>query len=162
VDVLRCVSRAFDLPLDLALYKEWIKEYEADPEKCTSGVWVDTGFAKEWHEAWHNRAWEKTSLPSPVSCIQIGNTGLAFHASELFSFYGLDIRHTSPFDHTLVVGYADDFCGYVSDPKAYEEGDGGLYAAMVVPKILDIPPFTPEAGRAFASGIGGLLRDTAV
>jgi len=162
VDTLRCVSRHFDMPLDLALYPQWIKEYEAAPETCTSGVWVDAGFAKEWYEAWRDRAWDKAALATPVSAIQIGNTGLAFHPSELFSFYGLNIRTKSPFTHTLTVGYADAFCGYVTDPNSYEEGDGGNYAAVVVPKILDIPPFSREAGRALASGIGGLLRELAV
>ena len=162
VDVLRCISRPFAMPLDRALHQQWLDDYAAAPAQCASGVWVDAGFAKEWYEASRDRAWAGDTLPTPISCIQIGNTGLAFHASELFSFYGLDIRHKSPFAHTLLVGYADGALGYVTDPKSYETGDGGNYAAVVVPKILDLPPFTPEAGRALAAGIGGLLRDVAV
>lgn len=162
VDVLRSVTRPFDMPLDLAMYQQWMKDYEAAPDNCNAGVWVDAGFAKEWFEASRAKTWSAAALPTPISCIQIGNAALAFHASELFSFYGLDIRHRSPFDYTLLVGYADGAIGYVTDPTAYNEGDGGIYAAVVVPKILDIPPFTREAGRAYASGIGALLRDTAV
>ena len=162
VDVLRCVSRSFEMPLDIALYEQWMKEYETAPEKCNSGNWVDAGFAKDWFDASRAKAWSRTTLPTPISCIQIGNTGLAFHSSELYSFYGLDIRHKSPFAHTVLVGYADDAIGYVTDPKSYEPADGGNYGAVVVPKILDLPPFTPESGRALAAGLGELLRDTAV
>ncbi len=162
VDVLRAMTRPFDMPLDIPLYNQWLKEYEAAPEKCNNGNWVDAGFAKDWYEASRAKAWTSPTLAAPISCIQLGNTALAFHASELYSFYGLDIRHKSPFENTLVVGYADGALGYVTDPKSYDPADGGNYGAVVVPKILDIPPFTRETGRALAAGIGSLLRDTAV
>jgi len=32
----------------------------------------------------------------------------------------------------------------VPDPKAYEAGE---YAAIVVPKIMDLPPFRSDVGR---------------
>lgn len=162
VDVLRSMTRPFEMPLDIALYQQWLKEYEAAPDKCNNGNWVDAGFAKDWFEATRAKAWTGTTLPAPISCIQLGNTALAFHASELYSFYGLDIRHKSPFEHTIVVGYADGALGYVTDPKSYDPADGGNYGAVVVPKILDLPPFTRETGRALTAGLGALLRDTAV
>ena len=50
-----------------------------------------------------------------------------------------------------MVGYADDTIGYLPDPNAYKARE---YAAVVVPKILDYPPFTPTAAREFtASGV---------
>jgi hypothetical protein len=55
---------------------------------------------------------------------------------------------------TLVVGYADDVAGYVTDPKAYEAGE---YAAVVVPRILNLPPFEPTAGRQLSAAAGKLL-----
>ena len=162
VDVLRSVTRPFDMPLDIALYQQWMKEYEAAPDKCVNGNWVDAGFAKDWYDASHAKAWTSPTLPAPISCIQLGNTALAFHASELYSFYGLDVRHKSPFEHTLLVGYTDGALGYVTDPKSYDPADGGNYGAVVVPKILDLPPFTRETGRALAAGLGALLHDTLV
>jgi hypothetical protein len=41
-----------------------------------------------------------------------------------------------------VVGYADDIVGYLPDPTAYTAQE---YAAITVPKILDLPPFEPTA-----------------
>lgn len=157
VDRLHAVSDTLALPLDLERYRQWLKQYEEHPGECTSGVWVDEGFAKAWYEANADRNWTDTTYAAPASAVRIGNVGLAFHPSELFSYYGLHIRHASPFAHTLVTGYTDGSIGYVTDPAAYREGDGGLYAAVTVPKIIDIPPFTPKAGRELAGGMRLLL-----
>ena len=48
----------------------------------------------------------------PISVTQLGEVGLLFHLAELYSYYGLEIRRDSPFEHTLVIGYTDDFIGY--------------------------------------------------
>ena len=45
---------------------------------------------------------------------------------------------------------------YLPDPNAYQSGE---YAALTVPGILDLPPFTPQAGRAFTEAALKLLRD---
>ena len=45
--------------------------------------------------------------------------------------------------------------GYVTDPVAYEKGE---YAAVVVPKIIDLPPFQPQAGRELAAAAISLLK----
>ena len=87
-------------------------------------------------------------LPAPVTAMRLGELGWLFHPSELFSYYGLRIRTGSPLPHTLVVGYTDTIIGYLPDPSAYA---AGLYEATVVPKILDLPPFTPEAARTFTA-----------
>ena len=65
------------------------------------------------------------------------------------------IRRSSPFAHTLAVGYTDDIIGYLPDPNAYKAGE---YAAIVVPKIIDLPPFTPQAAGRMAEAAGKLLQ----
>ena len=100
----------------------------------------------DWFEAAKRWDLQQTSCISPISVIQLGEVGLLFHPAELYSYYGLEIRRDSPFEHTLVIGYTDDFIGYLTDPKAYQTGE---YAAIVVPKITDLPPFTAEAARVF-------------
>jgi len=162
VDTLRAKTSTFAMSLDLENYRNWIATYAADPAACASGNWVDAGFAKEWYEANVNRKWDAPEYPIQISALQLGNVGLAFQPSELFSFYGIRARHDSPFDHTLITGYTDGFIGYVADPKSYNPGDGGQYAAMTVPMILDIPPYTKEAGRELSHGISALLKETAV
>ena len=56
---------------------------------------------------------------------------------------------------TLVVGYADGVIGYLPDPNAYKARE---YAAIVVPKIVDYPPFTPTAARQFTAAALALLK----
>lgn len=77
----------------------------------------------------------------------MGSVGLLFHPGELYSYYGLAIQRDSPCPTTLVVGYTDDIVGYLPDPNAYTAGE---YAALTVPGILDLPPFTPQAAQRFA------------
>jgi hypothetical protein len=90
--------------------------------------------------------------------MRIGDLGLVFHPAELYSYYGLAIRRDSPFPNTIVVGYADGLIGYLADPQAYKSGE---YAAIVVPKILDFPPFTPAAAGQMTVAAVDLLRSLA-
>ncbi len=154
VNELRLVNGTAQLPLDLALLHEELTQYRQDPSKCTSGTWVDAGFAKDWFDSLSKWQPRRTHLTAPLSALRLGRVGLLFHPAELYSFYGLSIRLRSPFPDTLVAGYTDDFVGYVTDPKAYAAKE---YAALVVPKILDLPPFKPEAGRSLADAGGALL-----
>jgi hypothetical protein len=77
--------------------------------------------------------------------------------AELYSYYGLAIRRDSPLRDTLVVGYTDRLIGYLPDPAAYRLGE---YSALVVPKILDLPPYQPTAARDMTSVAIALLKQT--
>jgi hypothetical protein len=44
--------------------------------------------------------------------------------------------------------------GYLTDPAAYVTGE---YAATTVPKILDLPPFTPAAARDLVAAATALV-----
>jgi len=155
IDRLKTLRREFRLPLDLALFREWLARYEKDPSKCAGGEWVDAGFAADWYQGNAKRKLDQTHLPITTSAIALGPIGMVFHPSELYSCYGLAIRRDSPFADTLVIGYADDIIGYLPDPQAYKAGE---YAAIVVPKILDYPPFTPTAAREFTAAEVELLK----
>ena len=48
----------------------------------------------------------------------------------------------------------DGLVGYLADPEAYRARE---YATVTVPKILDLPPFTPNAAREFTAAVGRLL-----
>ena len=88
--------------------------------------------------------------------MRLGGVGLLFHPAELYSYYGLAIRRDSPFEDTLVVAYADGLIGYLPDPKAYAASE---YSAIVVPKILDYPPFTTAAAEEMKTAAVAMLRD---
>lgn len=148
VDAIRVATVEIKLPLDIARLQEQLARYRKDPSQCTKGEWVDAGFAKDWFESASKWKTSRDQLKTPMTAMRLGDLGLLFHSAELYSFYGLAIRRDSAFTNTLVVGYTDDFIGYVTDPTAHKNNE---YAAVVVPKILDLPPFKPEAGRQLAA-----------
>jgi hypothetical protein len=158
VDELRLQATSFDAPLDIALLKQQIERYRNNTEVGNGGEYVDVGFAKAWFENTQKLDLARTKYPMPLSALRLGEVALAFHPSELYSYYGLRIRHDSPLPHTMVVGYADDFVGYLADPNAYQAGE---YAAVVTPKILDIPPFTPNAAQQMTTHVLELLHSIA-
>jgi hypothetical protein len=91
--------------------------------------------------------------------MQLGDVGIVFHPSELYTCYGLTIQRDSPLADTLVVGYADDIIGYLPDPNAYKAGE---YSAITVPKIIDLPPFVPTAGRKLTETAVAMLAQNVV
>ena len=48
VENVQLVSTDMEIPLDIALLKDELSTYRADPSKCTSGEWVDARFAEDW------------------------------------------------------------------------------------------------------------------
>jgi neutral ceramidase len=68
--------------------------------------------------------------------------------------YGLTIQRDSPFETTIPVGYADDMVGYITDPAAYQNEE---YAAIVVPKLIGLPPWKPDTGRQLTAAMLQLL-----
>ena len=148
VDTLRLASAEIKIPLDLGMMQDQLALYRKDPAQCDKGEWVDAGFAKDWFASASKWKPGRKHCATTISALQLGDVGLLFHPAELYSYYGLAIRRDSPFENTLVVGYTDDFIGYLTDPNALKAAE---YAAVVVPKILDLPPFKPEAASYLAA-----------
>ncbi len=155
VDTLRSQTTSWNVPLDMEMFQSWLAQYREDPAKCTAASWVDAGFAQDWYQGNAHRDLSQRTLPISLSALQIGSVGLVFHPAELYSYYGLAIRRSSPLPHTIAVGYADGVIGYLTDPRAYEASE---YAAIVVPKILDYPPFTRTAAREMTAELSTLLK----
>jgi neutral ceramidase len=154
VDRLVRVEENCAFPLDIQLFRQWLSAYKEKPANCSSGPWVDAGFAKAWYEDNVRRDLAQDHLTRTIAGLRLGSVALLFHPAELYSFYGLAIRHRSRWDTTLAIGYTDGIVGYLADPRAYRDGE---YAATTVPKILDYPPFTPTAARAMTDQAGQLL-----
>lgn len=157
VTTLRAQTASHGVAFDMDLFNAWLARYRDEPAKCASGEWVDAGFAKDWYEDNVQRQPDQRELPVEISALQLGDLGLVFHPSELYSYYGLAIQRSSPLAHTIVVGYTDGLIGYLTDPAAYRSGE---YAALTVPKILDIPPFAPTAAAQLTAAVGQLLKRT--
>jgi len=61
-------------------------------------------------------------LETVVQAMRLGHVALVGCPGELFAELGLEIKQQSVAAHTLVVGYANDYAGYLSTPTAFEEG----------------------------------------
>jgi neutral ceramidase len=158
VDEIRIESAQIPMPLDLQLLQRELETYEKDPAACNKGEWVDADFARNWHASMKKWSSRKTNYSAPLAAMLLGEVALLFQPGELYSVYGLTIRRDSPFPKTVPIGYADDLVGYVPDPKAFENNE---YAAVVVPKITGLPPFSPTAGRELTQRALELLRKLA-
>jgi hypothetical protein len=155
VDALVSHRRVHGIPFDIPLFAKWLKQYKDNPSECVSGHWVDARFAKAWYEDNADRDLTQRTLDRTISSIRLGPLAMVFHPTELYSYYGLSVRERSPAENTLVVGYTDGLTGYLADPTAYATGD---YGAFTVPKILDYPPFTPQAASQLADSIVAALK----
>ena len=155
---IQIASQSHDLQFDLDVFKRQLDEYRRDPSACTKGEWVDAGFAKAWFEQASKWNLRKKTYAAPISAMRFGDLALVFHPSELYSVYGLAIRRDSPFENTIVIGYADDMVGYVTDPAAYEKRE---YAAIVVPRLVGLPPFKPDTGPNLTKALLQLLSSIA-
>ena len=98
---------------------------------------------------------KRTHLPITLAAVRVGPAALLFHPAELYTYYGLAIQRGSPFASTLVVGYADGYVGYLTDPRAYQRSE---YAAVKVPTILNYPQFAPDAAQVMTDAAVELLK----
>lgn len=156
IDTMRIRSARVEVPLDVARLKEELEFYRENPRGCEGDAWLNPEFAADWAASASRWDLSQATLQAPISAVKIGSVGLLFHPAELYSYYGLAIRRASPLEHTLVVGYTDDCIGYLCDANAYKDEE---YAALLAPKILDLPPFTADAARRLAAGALELLRE---
>lgn len=156
VDRLESTRQPLDLALDLDIHRTWIAAYRDNPAACSNGPWVDAGFAADWFRAASTAEHVPRVRPTTLSSVRLGPIAMLFHPAELYSCYGLAIRRDSGAPTTLCVGFTDDFVGYVPDPAAHARGE---YSAVTVPKLLDLPPFTTDAGRRFAAAATALLTE---
>jgi len=62
------------------------------------------------------------SMPAEVQVMRIGDVALVALPGEPFVELGLEIKRRSPAAHTFVVGYANDWIGYLPTQVAWEQG----------------------------------------
>ena len=61
-------------------------------------------------------------IAAEIQIIGIGDLALVALPGEPFVELGLAIRQQSPARHTFVIGYANDYIGYLPTPEAWEQG----------------------------------------
>ncbi len=81
-------------------------------------------------------SWRKIEMPSRdpkgqprdeplgtrLAAIRLGNAVCCFLPGESFIETSLAIREASPWDHTMVVGYAEEWIGYIPTDRAFDNG----------------------------------------
>lgn len=61
-------------------------------------------------------------IPAEVQVVRLGDIAIVALPGEPFAELGLAIKQRSVARHTLVVGYANDWIGYLTTPQAWQEG----------------------------------------
>jgi len=65
---------------------------------------------------------EAKPLRTRIGAARIGNAAAVFLPGEPFVEIALAIRKASPWEATMVVGYAEDYIGYIPTDRAFENG----------------------------------------
>lgn len=92
----------------------------------------------------------KESLSSEIQVVSLGDIALVSIPGELFVEYGLEIKKKSPFPHTFIIGYANDYVGYIPTLEAFQEG--GYEVRLGLASKLD-----PKAGEIITKRVLGML-----
>jgi len=61
-------------------------------------------------------------IETELQVAQLGWLAMVSLPGEFFVEYGLAIKKLSPFSHTMIIGLANDYIGYVPTERAFEEG----------------------------------------
>jgi hypothetical protein len=81
------------------------------------------------------------SVELPTSVVVIGHDAWLHLPVELFASHAAEIRKSSPFRQTRVIGYADGYAGYVADAEAYRletyEAASSLFDAFGAGVLVD-------------------------
>jgi hypothetical protein len=93
-------------------------------------------------------------METEIQAIQMDDIVLAAEPSEMFVKFCLDIKGRSPHKNTFILGYANDFVGYIPDKEDYERKG---YAAALVPIITGNLPFTPDIGKILVDAMVDLI-----
>jgi len=65
---------------------------------------------------------EKKLLTTRIAAVNTGGAAMVFLPGEPFVEIALAIREASPFPFTAVVGYSEDYIGYIPTDRAFENG----------------------------------------
>jgi hypothetical protein len=101
-------------------------EEEGMPPLQQDGI-PDAVYAQKWVDMYKTQQ-EYDSLE--VQVIRIGNVAFVGLPGEMFAEFGMKIKAESPFEHTIVMGLANDSRGYFPTREAYTEGPEG-YTPMI-------------------------------
>ena len=110
------------------------------PEEEYRRAWLENFYAasEAANAKWLAENCQDGFLTLPVRAIAIGNTLLLAFSGELFTGIGLAIKTASPFEHTLIIGYAHCEGGYFPTAEALRQGQGyEVRESLVGPEAIE-------------------------
>jgi hypothetical protein len=90
----------------------------------------------------------------PLAALLINDEVWVHLPGEIFTSLGQAIAAGSPFPKTVVTTIFGHFIGYLPDREDFAAGG---YAATLVPRILQMPPYSTDVGDALVAGALALL-----
>jgi len=144
LSVLKFITKKIFLPFQKLTYETVLEDLvEALEKRGTDPKAVR--FYTEWAKSMVYKI--KSNYPegisAEISALRINDTVLVFLPGEVFVEIGLEIKRRSPFENTVVVGYNGPWIGYIPTKEDFRRKG---YAAHMVPKISDYPPFVENVG----------------
>jgi hypothetical protein len=153
---LRLVRRDILLPLE-PLREADIAEAQAAARGTNSNAdpapWAR--FYATWAAAMRAQlATQPAQVAVPLAALLVNDVAWLHLPGEVFSGFGQAITARSPFPNTVVTTLFGPFIGYLPDREDFAAGG---YAATLVPRILQVPPYSPAVGDALVAGAVALL-----
>jgi hypothetical protein len=160
---LRLARREVALPLtplsegDVAAVLEEAQTAYGSVRVTDSGA-GDTDWPR-FYDAWAKAmraqmATQPEQLAVPLAALRINDDVWLHLPGEVFSALSQAITERSPIPTTVVTTLFGPFIGYLPDREDFAAGG---YAATLVPRILQMPPYSPAVGDALVGGALALL-----
>jgi hypothetical protein len=112
-------------------------------------------FYGAWAEAMRTQlATQPEQVSVPLAALRVNDDVWLHLPGEVFTALGQAITARSPFARTVVTTLFGPFIGYLPDPEDFTAGG---YAATLVPRILQVPPYSPAVGDALVAGALALI-----
>jgi hypothetical protein len=112
-------------------------------------------FYGAWAEAMRGQlATQPEHVSVPVAALRVNDEVWLHLPGEVFTAPGQAITARSPFAKTVVTTLFGPFIGYLPDAEDFAAGG---YAATLVPRILQMPPYSPTLDNALVTGALALL-----
>ncbi|MDD5688074.1 MAG: neutral/alkaline non-lysosomal ceramidase N-terminal domain-containing protein [Elusimicrobia bacterium] len=154
--------------INLPLHVPTIEEVDERMEKYSDWRKKDVNFERfmqEWKEEIMNKVKNNSSnlLPVEIQILKVGkDIVFAIQPSELFTKVGMKIKkivRDKGFKNVFVVGYANDYVGYIPDEEDFGDGPGRFrnYAAMRAPMFTGFFRYEKNVGAVLVDGLKSLL-----
>ncbi len=149
---MRIRHQVIGLPYDLPSLEEMGKLMVEKLKQLSQYSHKENSEEAQWakfYAGWANQMLVKLEnkpedeMKTEIQALRINDTILVTVPGELFVEFGLKIKKEIPHRNVLVVGYANDYIGYIPTEKDFENNG---YGAKEVPQIIGNFPFAKNVG----------------